>query len=249
MELSLLEGPAAVAVRAADRVQAVLAAEPGAALILPAGATPRPLYAELVRRSRAGALDLARAHVFQLDELLGIATADARGFHAFLRRELLDRVPRAGGDHLLDGAAPDPGAEIAHHARALAERGGARLAVLGLGRNGHVGFNEPGSRADDGARVVRLAEETALLFAPAFAPDPPPRRGLTLGLAELSAARELLLLVTGAAKADVLAELLDPDPPARLPAHLLLAHPRLTVLADRAAASRLAPASTPRETR
>ena len=239
MDLERLETPEEVASRAADRVQAVLAAEPEAAVVLPAGATPLPLYAELVRRARAGTLDLSRAHLFQLDELAGVGPADPRGFHALLRARLLDLVPRLPGrDHLLDGAAADPGREIVRHARELAEQGGARLAVLGLGRNGHVAFNEPGSTRADGARVVELAPPTRAALAGAFGAGAP-RRGLTLGLAELLAARELLLLVTGSAKAASLAALLATAEGAAEhslpPAALLREHPRLSVIADREA--------------
>ena len=195
-----------VARAVADRVAALLAEKPGAALVLPAGATPRPLYAELVRRALAGALDLAHAHVFQLDEYVGPGADDPRSFHAFLRRELLGRVSRAPGrDHLLDGAASDPRAAIASHAADLAALGGADLVLLGLGRNGHVGFNEPGAGPDQPAALVELAEATRAGAAAAWAPAPPPERGITLGLADLRAAREVLVLVTGAGKREVLA--------------------------------------------
>ena len=112
-----------VARAVADRVAALLAEKPDAALVLPAGATPRPLYAELVRRVAAGALDLGRAHLFQLDEYVGPGADDPRSFHAFLRHELLDHITRVPGrDHLLDGAAADPKLEIAAHAAAHSSR-------------------------------------------------------------------------------------------------------------------------------
>ena len=117
-----------VAVRAADLVAATLAEKPTATLVLPAGGTPLPLYAELARRQRAGAIDLGRAHLFQLDELIGLSAGDERSFRSFLTRHLLDSIGAVTErTHLLDGGTSDPGAEIARHARALAERGGADL--------------------------------------------------------------------------------------------------------------------------
>lgn len=221
--------------RSADLVGRTVAADPDAALILPAGRTPVPLYAELVRRSAAGELDLSRAHVFQLDELVGVGADDPRSFHAFLRRHLLDRVPREPGrDHLLGGAAADPERELREHVAALEERGGARLALLGLGRNGHVAFNEPGSTLDDAARLVDLTAETRAALADAF-DGAPPGAGMTLGLRELVRSRALALIVTGDSKRAILETLLEREPSSELPASLL-PRDRLRILADAAAA-------------
>jgi glucosamine-6-phosphate deaminase len=199
-----------------------------------------PLYRELVRLAGRGELDLARAHAFQLDELVGPGPRDERGFQAFLRRHLLEplgaRAPRA---HLLDGSAADPTAEIARHARELARLGGAELALLGLGRNGHVAFNEPGSPDDAPARVVELALETRAQLRAAFPAGDLPARGMTLGLAELGAARRLVLIATGAAKAAILGRVLGRPPGTDRPASLLLDHPALHVVADREAAGAL----------
>jgi glucosamine-6-phosphate deaminase len=224
--------------RAADRLAACLERDAHAVVLLPAGRTPIALYDELARRAAAGALDPSGARFAQLDELVGVAPSDPRSFHAFLRLLLLDRIPRPpGADLLLDGAAADPAAEIARHARALRELGGASLALLGLGANGHVAFNEPGSPRDAAARVVTLAAETSRALAADF-PEGVPRRGITLGLAELAAAREVCLVVTGASKAAVLAALLEGPPSPALPASLLLDHPRLEIVADAAARGR-----------
>jgi glucosamine-6-phosphate deaminase len=236
----------AAAARAADVVCEVVARDREAALILPAGRTPIPLYEELVRRAQGGTLDLARAHLFQLDEMVGVGPRDVRSFHAFLLRHLLARVPRtAGRDHLLDGSARDPAQEIERHARALTELGGSALAILGLGRNGHVAFNEPGARPADGARVVDLAPATRLSLQAGFGPSAP-ERGITLGLAELAAARRLVVLVTGASKADVLREWLAGRPADSLPASHLAAHRELVVVADEEACSLLGATSRAR---
>lgn len=240
MEFERLSDPQAVAARAADRVAETLRARPGAVLLLPAGATPVPLYAELVRRARAGTLDLSRAHLFQLDELLGVAPADPRSFQAFLRQHLVGPLDLAPRFHGLDGTARDPEREIERHRRALAERGAPDLALLGLGRNGHVAFNEPGSAPTDAARVVVLGATTREGLQHVFS-DGCPERGSTLGLAEILASEEIVMLVTGAAKAEMLSRLLAGEPSRERPATLLGRHRRFLVLADEAAARRAAP--------
>lgn len=243
MDLRTLPEPADVAHGAADVLAECLARRPDAVVLLPAGATPVPFYAELARRAAAGALDVARARFVQLDELAGVATTDARGFHAFLQRHV--GVPLALGERLLrlDGRAPDPGSEIARHAAALDALGAIDLAFLGLGPNGHVAFNEPGSGMDAPARVVDLAADTVAGMRAAF-PEGAPTRGLTLGLREIRAARHVVVLVTGASKARALARLTGGPVDATFPASWLREHPRTTVLADAAAAGRLSAASS-----
>lgn len=241
MQLERFPDAGAVARRAADLVAVTLRARPDAVLLLPAGATPSALYAELVRRGRARALSLAAARLFQLDELVGVARDDARSFHAQLVRELVDPLGLGARFHGLDGAARDPAREIERHRRELAAHGPAELALLGLGLNGHVAFNEPGATLADAARVVALAPATRAGLH-SFA-DERPTHGATLGLAEIHAARQLALLVTGASKAAVLRQVLADEPGGEeLPAARLRAHPCFTVLADEAA---LGPARSP----
>jgi glucosamine-6-phosphate deaminase len=235
MQLERLDDARAVAARGADLVADVLRAKPEAVLLLPAGATPVPLYAELVRRGRAGALDLSHAHLFQLDELLGIGPADPRGFHAFLRHHLVQPLDLSARFHWLDGGAREPAAEIERHRRALAAFGAADLVLLGLGRNGHVAFNEPGSTESCAARVVELAPGTLAELRARFGDDCP-RRGLTLGLQEIAAARRIVMLVTGESKTAILAHVRHGPPSSERPATLLARHAHFLVLADGAAA-------------
>jgi glucosamine-6-phosphate deaminase len=237
MRLVTLPTAAAVAAAATDLLAATLARRPDATIILPAGRTPLLLYAEMLRRARIGELPLARCRFVQLDEYVGCGPDDRRSFAALLRRELLDPLGRAAGqDECLDGAAPHPAREIARHARALAAAGGADLAFLGIGRNGHVAFNEPGTLRHDGAREVALAEETRAGAAADFAPAPAPTRGITLGLAEIGAARHIGLLATGAGKRAIVSALLDGVATSERPASLLLDHGDFTLFADAAAA-------------
>jgi glucosamine-6-phosphate deaminase len=232
--------PQTVAVRAVELVAETVRSKPAAVLLLPAGATPVPFYAELVRHARAAALDLSRAHLFQLDELLGVAPADPRSFQAFFRQHLVRPLDLGARFQGLDGTAGDPEREIERHRRVLAERGPADLALLGLGRNGHVAFNEPGSALDDPARLVQLGALTLEGLRHAF-PNDCPERGLTLGLAEIAASARIVMLVTGASKAEMLGRVLAGEPSRERPATLLARHPRFLLLADEAAARRAAP--------
>ena len=246
MRFEVFASEADVAVAAADRLEEALRAPPPAGtpsnaplqVILPAGRTPLQLYAELLRRAGDG-LDLARVRFVQLDEYVGCGPADPRSFHRLLRDELLDPLERAPDrDALIDGAAHAPVAEIERHARRLERDGGAALCFLGLGANGHVAFNEPGSTLAQGAHEIELAPATRAAAEREFGKGRAPERGITLGLREIHASQRIVLLVTGAGKAEILAALRNDPPSSERPASLLLAHPDLLVLADRAAAGR-----------
>lgn len=236
MELERLPDAAAVAARAADLVADALRAKPDACVCLPAGATPRPLYRELVERALRGDLDLRHARLFQLDELVGVPADDPRGFQRMLRDALVGPLGLEAGFHALDGGAADPAAEIERHRRALEAAGAPDLVLLGLGKNGHIAFNEPGSAAADAARVVTLGAETLAGLRQGFG-NACPRDGITLGVRELASGKRVVMLVTGAGKRDVLARLLAGTARGdELPAALLARHPRFVVLADAAAA-------------
>lgn len=234
-----LATPDEVARRGADLVEETLRREREPVLLLPAGASPVPVYAELVRRQSEGRVDLTQAHLFQLDELVGVAPDDPRSFQGFLRRHLIDSLPSEERCHLLDGSRDDPEAAIYEHAAALERLGGTHLALLGLGLNGHVAFNEPGSSLDAPARLVELAEPSRAALAPAFEPDEPPVHGITLGMHEIHAAGRIVVIATGAGKAKIVRRLQGEVPAPKLPASLLTDHPEFRVVCDEAAAALL----------
>jgi glucosamine-6-phosphate deaminase len=206
-------------------------------MLLPTGRTPLGVYGALRAHAARGELPSREATVFQLDEYRGLGPGDERSFAAYLRREL-DGI-EFGAFHGLDGAAPDPGAECARH-QARLDEAEIDLAVLGLGNDGHVAFDEPGSRLEEGTRVVALHPQTRADAADEFGGlERVPTHALTVGLRTLLAARELLVLVTGAGKAEALRSMLLGAPGGGFPATLLRMHPRLTLLCDAAAASAL----------
>ena len=200
-------------------------------LALATGRTFEPIYRALAKLSGT-TFDPADITGIQIDEYVGLSPADPGSFAATLGALVPDIV--ASRDRLLqlDGSAAFPEAEIARHTAAIEAQGGIDLLLLGLGRNGHIAFNEPGSTADSGSRVVKLADETREDAAAAFEGSPP-AEGMTLGIRELRAARSALLVAKGPAKHDAFSRLGE----AAIPASFLLDHPGLKVIADAATVS------------
>ncbi len=213
----------------ADRLDA--AARAGSTLCLPTGATPRTAYAQLGLQG-----DLSRASVFLLDEFVLPNGAAAR-CDTMLRRDLLDRLKHQP-DRLenWDTMAPDLEAECARLTDAI--NGAFDVAVLGIGTNGHLGLNEPGSSVASRARVVDLHWSTQQAST-AYGTGPPPERGVTFGLADIMDAAAVWLLATGTHKASIVAEALEGAVDTKVPASVLQQHPDLHVFLDRDAASAL----------
>lgn len=228
---------------AAELVQSQLSAAPGAVLALPTGSTPLGLYA-LLRQHAAPLLRTGR--YLNLDEYLGWSPAHPLSYARFLMTHLLTPagVP-CGQIELLLGDAPDPQQECVRYDALLRAWGGIDLAILGLGANGHIAFNEPGTAWDTRTHVAPLAPDTREANARLMPDTPVPRFGLTMGIATLREARTVLLLVSGSAKAQALARLLAATPDPQWPATSLHDHRRLTVLC----APELAPVVTARASR
>ncbi len=216
------------------------AAEAGRRYVLgcATGRTMIPVYAELLRLHREEGLSFAVVRLFHLDEYLGLPPEHPASFQRFLREHLVDRVDlEPGRVHFLRGDLDPEGLErqAREYPAAIRAAGGLDLQLLGLGRNGHVAFNEPGSPPDSRLRVVELSPETREANAFAFADGRVPERAVTLGLADLHEARCLRLLAFGKSKREALRALLGgPEDPA-WPASLLRGHTGLEVHADPAA--------------
>jgi glucosamine-6-phosphate deaminase len=225
---------------------------PGRPLGLATGRTMEPVYAAMVRllaeRNAAEQERLRREWLsFNLDEYVGLGPEDPRSFHSVMARHL-------GGPLGLDpqrlrlpaGDAADPRAEAERYAAEQVAAGGIGLQLLGLGLNGHVGFNEPPCGPEAPCRCVDLSDVTRVQNAAAFGGDPRavPRQAITLGLAEILAAERILLVVTGAAKASVLRRVLEGPPGPDVPASWLRLHPAVTVIADGPALRPAPPPST-----
>lgn len=213
-----------------------LVAQPTLRQCLPTGATPTPVYDEMAGRVAHGAVSFAASEVFLLDEFGGLPPDDPARCETMLRRDLLDHVDLPEDRfHRLD---PDV-ADVDRACRTFEDRvrsGGLDLIILGLGGNGHLGLNEPGSARDAATRRVDLAPQTRERSR-SYGAGRAPSWGVTLGLAPILAAREVWLLVTGAHKAEVLQRVLTAPIGPALPGTFLREHPSVRVLADTEALS------------
>jgi glucosamine-6-phosphate deaminase len=226
----------------AANIARTLAADAATVLGLPTGRTPIPLYRELVRLHRAGRADFRRATTFNLDEFRGIAAADRHSYRAFMQRHLFDWVNVAPRRiHFLNGATPDAAAECRRYERAIDRAGGIDLQILGLGANGHIGFNEPAPALIAWTHATRLTPGTRRANAALFENrvSAVPREALSMGMATILHARRIVLLATGAAKARCVARMIEGPVTPRLPASFLQLHRKAEIWLDRAAAGKL----------
>ncbi|MBI1850026.1 MAG: 6-phosphogluconolactonase [Planctomycetes bacterium] len=211
-----------------------LVEDPDAVLGIPAGDTPRGLYRELAKASEELQVDFSRVRIFNIDEFHRIGSRDPHSLAATLRRDVVGPigVPASNVTWLAgDGAGYED---------AIAEAGGIDLLLLGIGANGHIAFNEPGTPFGAGLHVARLAPETRRAFSTAFGSmSAVPEEAVTLGPASLLAARRIVLLASGASKADAIAGLIAGPISESMPASILRTHPNCTVIVDRDAASRM----------
>jgi glucosamine-6-phosphate deaminase len=242
MKIVVTSTPAAAADLAADVIASLLSRDPELVLGLPTGRTPLPFYRSLVARHRQGRADFSRATTFNLDEFVGIDAAHPGSYHSYMKSHLFDHVNLSPArTHLIDGAARDWRAEIARFDRLLAQAGGLDAVVLGIGRNGHVGFNEPADRLEAKTHRVRLhagsRRDNAHLFGGRWTDVPP--FALSMGVATILRARFLLLLATGRAKAQIVARALTGSITTGVPASLVQLHPASVAIVDRAAAAKL----------
>jgi glucosamine-6-phosphate deaminase len=219
-----------------------LAEAPDLVLGLPTGRTPIPLYRELVRLHGAGRADFSGATTFNLDEFLGLDPRDPRSYRAFMQTHLFDHVnlpPRR--IQFLNGAARDVDRECRRYERAIDRAGGIDLQILGLGMNGHIGFNEPARALAARTHRTRLTAATRRANASFFDNrlGAVPREALSMGMATILHARRIVLLATGAAKARCVARMIEGPVTPRLPASFLQLHRKAEIWLDRAAAGNL----------
>ncbi|MGK9236540.1 glucosamine-6-phosphate deaminase [Inquilinus limosus] len=239
MKVRILPDAEAVAAAAAAEVLAAVAASPRLVLGVATGRTMEPVYARLAQAAAEGA-DFSGVELFALDEYVGLAPGHPASFRSYLERHVLGPLGIPPSRlHVPDGASIDPAEEARRYEAQLLAAGGIDLQLLGLGRNGHIAFNEPGSSLASRTRVVRLARSTREDGRSALpAGMEPPRAGITMGIGTILEARRLLLLATGTTKQPAVeAMCFDPVSP-QCPASALRLHPDVTVVVDEAAAGR-----------
>lgn len=238
MQIVILDTPAAVADYGANQFIDLLNTKPDAVLGLATGSTPIDLYQALIRHYRAGEVSFARARTFNLDEYLGLAGDHPQSYRHFMHTELFDRLDiDPANTHLPDGGTADPLAACEVYEAAIEAAGGIDLQLLGIGRNGHIGFNEPSSSLASRTRVKTLTPDTVEANKRFFKADEfQPNLAMTMGIGTIMEARRILLLATGESKAAAVREAVEGPVAARCPASILQMHPRATLVLDRAAA-------------
>jgi glucosamine-6-phosphate deaminase len=209
---------------------------------LPAGRTMVPIYDRLRRSARTAPTEWAQVHTFQVDEFAGLRPGDAGSFRTFLQRQLLDGLPLgASRTNFLNGEARDAVDECSRYELAIANAGGLDLQLLGIGVNGHIGFNEPGDTLAARTHLTTLHEETRRANATWFGNDMSrvPRQALTMGMGTLLAARAVILVATGDSKAHAVRRAVTGRLTTRIPASFLQLHAAVELFVDAAAASGL----------
>ena len=239
MRIAILPTPEDIAVVAADRIQSLLERKPTAVLGLATGSTPLPLYDELTRRCEAGQISFAQTQSFNLDEYVGLPEDHPEGYANFIHRFLVDRVdfPK-GAAHGPNVWTSDNDQAAADYDKAIRDAGGIDLQILGIGADGHIGFNEPGGSFASRTHVDVLTEQTRRDNARFFDRDitKVPTHCITQGLGTIMESGEALLIATGAGKAEAVRQLVEGAISARWPATILQMHPNAVVLLDEDAA-------------
>ncbi|WP_010138300.1 glucosamine-6-phosphate deaminase [Oceanicola sp. S124] len=237
--LVVLDSPEAVATAVAARLLRHLATEPRPVLGLATGRTPLAVYDRLAAAHGTGT-SFAAVQSFNLDEYVGLGASDPASFAHYMQRHFFDRVDIAAGQGRVPDGTGDPATVARDYEAAIAKAGGIGLQLLGIGTNGHIGFNEPGSAFDSRTRLVTLAESTRQANAPDFPRGTEvPREAITMGIGTILEARQILLVATGAAKAEALHAAFHAAPDPDCPASALQLHPRVEVICDCAAGRRL----------
>ena len=208
---------------------------------LPTGSTPLRLYCALVEGYKRGEVDFGDVHTFNLDEYLGLPPDHPQSYRCFMQTNLFSHINlKSENIHFLSGLPADIEAECENYERAIHDLGGLKLQILGIGRDGHIGFNEPTSSLASRTRDKTLTRATIEDNRRFFEKDEEvPRWALTMGVGTILEAREILLLATGRAKADAIAAMVEGPLTAMCSASALQMHPRVTVVIDETAAAKL----------
>ena len=222
---------------AADQLQQAVCAKPACVLGLATGATPIPLYRELIRREQAGLMDFSRVRSVNLDEYKGLAPDHPQSYRRFMRENLFDHINiPADRSFLPDGTQTDSALECARYDRIIEEHNGIDLQLLGIGRNAHIGFNEPDSCFACGTHQVTLTESTIAANTRFFENEAQvPRQAYSMGMQAIMQAKRVLLIASGADKAEAIRNSFFGPVTPQVPASILQLHRDVIVIADEAA--------------
>ena len=237
MRIEVLDTTREIACRVSAILLDQVQAKPDSVLGFATGSSPIETYQMLIEAYREGKADFSRVTTFNLDEYCALSQEDPHSYYAFMREQLFgpagfsyERV------HFLSGLAEDHEAICRAYREEIRQAGGIDIQLLGIGRNGHIGFNEPGDTFSDGPFRVQLAQSTLDANARFFENGMPPRFALTMGIGDILAAKKVLLIATGDSKANAVRAMVRGEVTPQCPASALQTHPDTTVFLDRAAA-------------
>ena len=225
--------------KAANIISAQIIMKPDCVLGLATGSTPVGTYRQLIEWYEKGDLDFSRVSTVNLDEYRGLAHTDPQSYYYFMQENLFDHVNiDKTATHVPDGTNPDAADACAKHEQIIKSLGGIDLQLLGLGNNGHIGFNEPGAAFEKETHLVDLAESTIRANARFFTSiDEVPKQAYTMGIRTIMQAKKILVVVSGESKADIVSRAFFGPVTPEVPASILQMHPDVTVVCDEAALS------------
>ena len=240
MEIKIFEDAAALGLAAAEIFANQIKAKPDCILGLATGASPVPTYTRLIELYKAGEISFKDVSTFNLDEYCDLPKNDKNSYYTFMHENLFDHVDiKEENVHILNGNAEDTAREAADFDKAMAEAGGVDIQLLGIGNNGHIGFNEPADAFTTGTFKVQLTESTLQANSRYFDENPMPHYALTMGVGSIMSAKKIVLIATGAAKAQVIYDTVKGSVTPQVPASILQNHADCILLFDKAAASKL----------
>jgi len=226
---------------AANIVSAQMILFPGSVLGLATGDTPIGMYRQLIEWYRKGDLDFGKARTVNLDEYVGLSTEHEQSYNWFMRQHLFSQVNLLPHNIFMpNGLAEDTAAECVRYEANIRAMGGIDLQVLGIGHNGHIGFNEPGPVFTKNTHVVTLSERTLAANSRFFdSGERMPRQAITMGMGTIMQAKRIVLLCAGESKAEILSRAVLGDIDPMVPASILQLHTDVTIVADQAALGRM----------
>lgn len=225
--------------KAANIISAQIIMKPDCVLGLATGSTPVGTYRQLIEWYEKGDLDFSRVSTVNLDEYRGLTHIDPQSYYYFMQENLFDHVNiDKTATHVPDGTNPDAADACVKHEQIIKSLGGIDLQLLGLGNNGHIGFNEPGAAFEKETHLVDLAESTIRANARFFTSiDEVPKQAYTMGIRTIMQAKKILVVVSGESKADIVSRAFFGPVTPEVPASILQMHPDVTVVCDEAALS------------
>jgi len=241
MEIRIFENAQQAAVAGAEMIAEVMKKQDKTVLGLATGSTPVPMYQELARRNREGELDFANVYTYNLDEYIGLDGTHDQSYRYFMNVNLFDHINiNKDNTHVPCGIGADHAADAAHYDEMIEAEGGIDVQVLGIGNNGHIGFNEPDSVFYRGTHVVDLTDSTIDANKRFFATrDEVPKQAITLGMGGIMNAKKVIMLAFGKGKAEAVRAMLKGNIDPQCQASILQLHKDVTVLIDAEAASLL----------